>query len=255
MGASDGRRPLGERVRVTALPIAVCIFVVASSAILNKRYPRSAIMPPLRPLYQQLPGYARLTPEEKRSCASAILIAAGSDPFYRLTSAADGVRFDIDADGMAERVAWTQANSSVALLAIDRDEDGAITSGKELFGRSTWPGAAHAVSALTAMNKEMNGGATSAVVSADDRLFAQLLLWTDTNHNAISEPSELRHFGEQFADISLGYKLEDGRDLFGNHFVFEGFAHIRTAPGRNEARSAEDSWQRIRRTYVVCFAQ
>jgi hypothetical protein len=49
--------------------------------------------------------------------------------------------------------------------------------------------------------------------------------------------------------------LEDGRDLVGNHFVFEGFAHIRTAPGRNRPASAEESWQRLRRTYAVCFAQ
>ena len=109
----------------------------------------------------------------------------------------------MDANGTAERLAWTQANSSVALLAIDRDDDGAITSGKELFGRSTWPGASHAVAALPAMKKEMKGGVTGAVVSADDRLFAQLLLWTDANHNGLSELSELRHFGEHFSDISL----------------------------------------------------
>ena len=255
MSTSVRPRPFAERARLTALPIAVCVLVIASSEVANKRSPTSTIVPPRPALYQQLPGYARLTPEEKQSCASALLVATGSDPFYRLTSVADGVRFDMDANGTAERLAWTQANSSVALLAIDRDEDGAITSGKELFGRSTWPGASHAVAALTVMNKEMNGGVTGAVVSADDRLFAQLLLWTDTNHNGLSEPSELRHFGEHFADISLGYKLEDGRDLVGNHFVFEGYAHIRTAPGRNRPASEEESRQRLRHTYAVCFAQ
>ena len=251
---APSRPPRGKRVPAAALPIAVCVLVVASSEVLDKRSPRLAVLPPLLPLYQQLPGYARLTPEQQESCASALLIATGSDPIYRLTSVAEGVRFDMDANGTAERLAWTQANSSVALLGIDRDEDGAITSGKELFGRSTWPGASHAVAALTAMTAALNGGTSGAVVSIDDRLFAQLLLWTDANHNGISEPSELRHFGEQFSDISLGYKLEDGRDLFGNHFVFEGFAHIRTAPGRNRPGSAEESWRRLRRTYSVCFA-
>jgi hypothetical protein len=48
------------------------------------------------------------------------LIATGSDPFYRLTSAADGVHFDIDADGTADQVPWTRRNSSVALFAVDK---------------------------------------------------------------------------------------------------------------------------------------
>ena len=255
MSTSVRRRAFAERARVIALPIAVCVLVIAASEVLNKRSPRGETLPPLRPLYQQLPGHFRLTPDEKRSCASALLISTENEPLYRLTSAADGVRFDLDADGTPERLAWTQANSSVALLAIDRDEDGAITSGKELFGRSTWPGASHAVAALTAMTAAMNGGTSGAVVSVDDRLFAQLLLWTDANHDGISEPSELRHFGEHFSDVSLGYKLEDGRDLLGNHFVFEGYAHVRTAPGRNRPAYREESWQRLRRTYAVCFAQ
>ena len=250
----DHRRPLGERARATALPIAACVFVLASSAVLNKRSPTSAVQPPRLPLYQQLSGAIPLTPEERRSCASAILIATGSDPFYRLTSAADGVRFDIDADGTADRLAWTQANSSVAFLAIDRDEDGAVTSGKELFGRHTRPGSANGFSALSDMNMDTNGAVLQGSVNADDPLLAKLLLWTDANHNGTSERSELRPAGETFSDIGLGYQAQHGSDLFGNRFIFEGWAHVRTAPGRNSAASAEEDVQRRRRIYAVCFA-
>ena len=254
MGVSNRRPLLGERLRPAALPITACVFVVASSAVLNKRGPGVAL-PPEPPLYQRDPGATLLTSEQRRSCSSAILIATGSDPIYRLTSAAEGVRFDIDADGTAEQVPSTPRNSSVAFLAIDQNEDGRITSGKELFGRHTWPGASNGVAALTRMTLDTNGGVKRGSVSEDDPLFARLLLWTDTNHNGISERAELQAAGRLFSDLSLGYKLEYGRDLFGNAFVFEGWAHVRTAPGRNHAASWEESTQRRRRFYAVCFAQ
>ena len=213
------------------------------------------VLPPPPPLYQRLPGTAPLTREERQSCPSALLIATGNNPIYRLTSADDGVRFDLDADGEAERLAWTQASSSVAFLAIDHDGDGAITSGRELFGEHTWPGVRSGVAALSEMAKDSNGGVSRGHVNSDDPLMARLLLWTDTNHNGVSEPSELRPADEEFSGIGLGYGLEYGLDLYGNRFIFEGWARIRTGPSPNGATSWEDSTQHMRRTYVVCFAR
>ena len=45
---------------------------------------------------------------------------------YKFTSAADGVMFDMDGDGVLQRTAWTYAGDDVAFLAQDRDGDGAI---------------------------------------------------------------------------------------------------------------------------------
>ena len=184
-----------------------------------------------------------------------MLIATGSDPFYRLTSAADGVHFDIDADGTADQVPWTQRNGSVAFFAVDQNGDGQITSGHELFGGHTWPGASNGPSALIKMNLDTNGGAERGSISEDDPLFARLLLWTDANHNGISERAELQGASDHFSDVGLGYGFEYGRDLFGNAFAFEGWAHVRTAPGRNRAESAEEDVHRRRRFYAVCFAR
>lgn len=254
MGASNRQPARAIQLRPAALPIATCIFVLVSSTVVDRRSPGTQL-PPDPPLYQKSPGATRLTPEESRSCASAIVISTGSDPIYRLTSVAEGVRFDIDADGRADQLAWTHANSSVALLAIDRDGDSAITTGKELFGQHTWPGAAHAVAALIAMNEDLNGGSTRGSISEDDPLFARLLLWIDTNHNGVSERAELQAASDLFSDVGLGYGFEHGRDLFGNAFVFEGWARVRTAPGRNRAESAEEDRRRRRRFYAVCLRQ
>jgi hypothetical protein len=68
---------------------------------------------------------------------SPIIISTGRSSRYKLTSASEGVLFDIDGDGIAEQVAWTEPVSDVAFLALDRDGDGRITSGRELFAKFT----------------------------------------------------------------------------------------------------------------------
>jgi hypothetical protein len=53
-------------------------------------------------------------------------------------------------------------------------------------------------------------------VSSDDPRFARLLLWTDRNHNGVSEPSELRPASELLSDIGLAYEEHKRRDGHGN---------------------------------------
>lgn len=138
--------------------------------------------------------------------ASFIVIAIQQGANYPLTSAEDGVALDIDGDGDLDRVAWTRPNSNVAFLALDHDGDGRITSGRELFGNFTTPGASHDFTALARLAEETNGGARRHSISADDPLFARLLLWTDSNHNGVSEPSELRPASKKITDIGLATK-------------------------------------------------
>lgn len=56
---------------------------------------------------------------------------------FHLTSISDGVFFDIMGDGNPIKLAWTKANSGNAFLALDRNGNGRIDSGKELFGNFT----------------------------------------------------------------------------------------------------------------------
>lgn len=183
-----------------------------------------------------------------------IIMATGQRADYRLTPARDGVFFDLDADGIAEKVAWTLPDAEVAFLAIDRNGDGQITSGRELFGNHTHPDAADGFAALILLTKEANNGIALASVSADDPLYERLLLWTDRNHNGISEVAELQPVSDVFSDVGLGYEDHCRPDGNGNTYLSRGWAYLRTANGRNKPDPENFKEIKARRRFIYDVA-
>lgn len=184
---------------------------------------------------------------------SPLIISTNKQSKYELTSVQDGVLFDIDADGVPEQVAWTPPDSDIAFLALDRDGDGKITSGKELFGNYTLPGASNGYIALRMTALQTNGGISRGSVSSDDPVYERLLLWTDRNHNGFSESTELRHASEVLSEIGLSYKPMKLEDQYGNRFRFRGWAHLRTEKGRNKPKNSRDDYDRTIHIWDVYF--
>jgi hypothetical protein len=152
--------------------------------------------------------------------ATLIIFELDGRADVRLTSAADGVLFDLDADGVMDRVAWSLPDSNLAILAIDRNGNGSIDDGSEVFGNHTVKGATTGFAALEQF--QVNDG--SGALDSSDPLYHRLLLWVDRNHNGRSEREELSMAREVLAKVGLGYFGANKADENGNVIQYQGWA-------------------------------
>jgi hypothetical protein len=152
-----------------------------------------------------------------------VIVDVSGDGF-NLTSLANGVNFDIDADGTKQHLAWTALGSDDAFLVLDRNGNGTIDNGSELFGDVTpqpISSRPHGFIALAEYDKLEKGGNADGLITKADAVFTQLRLWQDANHNGVSEPSEL-HTLKQLGlnTIDCDYRRAGRRDENGNVFRY-----------------------------------
>jgi hypothetical protein len=136
------------------------------------------------------PYYDDPGPDPDDGKESPIVLDLGGDG-YRFTSATSGVRFDIRADGHPVQIGWTRLGTDDAFLALDRNGNGRIDSGAELFGNSmrltSGEVAPNGFDALAELDINDDGA-----VDASDPAWQHLLLWTDRNHDGMSTLDELQ---------------------------------------------------------------
>jgi len=104
------------------------------------------------------------------------------------------VEFDIDSDGFKEKLTWPD-DESAYFLVVDRNSNGKIDDGSELFGTSTldaW-GRKHQTGFGALRSFDAND---DAWIDRRDGIFESLQLWKDSNRNGKSEPEELHSLCE-----------------------------------------------------------
>ncbi|MBX3280706.1 MAG: hypothetical protein KF868_22140, partial [Acidobacteria bacterium] len=161
---------------------------------------------------------------------------------FMLTNAANGVHFDLDSNGVPERLSWTAWGADDSWLAWDKNMNGVIDNGTELFGNYTsQPSSKHpnGFEALAQYDKLEFGGNEDGKISAEDSIYSSLRLWRDVNHNGLTDPLELLPLEQVgLIAIDLDYRESKRVDVFGNRFVYR--ARIRNSNNTHIGRWAWD---------------
>lgn len=156
---------------------------------------------------------------------SPIIIDVGGNGM-RLTAASEGIFLAPSPGRPPRKLAWTEAGSDDAFLALDRNGNGTIDDLTELFGNFTEQPAEtgrNGYLALAVFDSYPNGGNQDGIIDNQDSIFDQLRLWRDANHNGISEPEELTTLAANgIASFNLDYKEDRRRDRYGNVFRYRG---------------------------------
>jgi len=158
-------------------------------------------------------------------CTSPIVINADNGR-YALSGPLNPVSFDLDADGAPDVVTWTAPASGLAFLARDRNQNGRIDDGGELFGNHTrLAGGTEAANGFDALS-ELDLNHDGAIDDADS-IWSSLLLWTDRNHDGKSSANELEPITASAVHrIDLRYHWIGRRDQFGNMFRYQAHAEL-----------------------------
>jgi hypothetical protein len=120
-----------------------------------------------------------------------------------------GIKFDVFGNGTSINTGW--GNNNDGLLALDKNGNGKIDNGTELFGGAIGAGFAK----LAALDTNKDG-----IIDAKDSDFPKLQIWTDLNQNGVTNPGELKSLTDSaVASLNLGYtndfKTINNGNLFG----------------------------------------
>ena len=120
-----------------------------------------------------------------------------------------GVNFDVLDAGQATNVGWTDDRDG--LLVLDRNGNGRIDSGAELYGQGTTLADGHkAADGFVALAEADDNG--DGVINAQDAVFAQLQVWVDANLDGQTQGGELKGLGE-LGIVAFNLKAEAGTEM------------------------------------------
>ena len=173
------------------------------------------------PFAKDLGDLIKLPWEGKYHIVDPMILDLDGDGIETMTAGQyQGALFDHNKDGIRTATGWVKPDDG--LLVLDRNGDGIINNGGELFGDSTLLAdgsrAAHGYAALVELDSNGDGK-----VDAADEKFADLRVWRDLNSDGISTASELFTLEELgIASLDTAYKNIHTGLAGGNTLVQQG---------------------------------
>jgi hypothetical protein len=163
--------------------------------------------------------------------SSPIIIPLSQDNRIQLTPPSAGVWFDLKALGTPIRTAWTAADSDLGLLFLDRNGNGAVDDGSELFGNHTplpnGETAKQGFEALAVFDQPAHGGNGDGWIDSRDAIWSSLRVWVDSSHDGISQPTEISSLeGVNISAISIEFISVMRRDAYGNTLRYKAKAIV-----------------------------
>jgi hypothetical protein len=156
-------------------------------------------------------------------CQGSPLIVDVEGTGIQLTDVRSGVEFNFTGNG-ARRMAWTRGRVRSGFIVLDRNRDGVINDGRELFGTLTAQppsDSPNGFAALGVFDESAQGGNRDSWVDRKDQIFSQLRIWIDDNHDGLSAPNELETLNQAgIKRIALRYDTANVTDEFGNSFRY-----------------------------------
>ena len=136
-----------------------------------------------------------------------VLEMSGASMVSTIDPAHSQVKFDLDANGILDNTGWV--GGKTGFLAIDRNGNGRIDDGSELFGQATdvvaQPGkkAENGYTAMAQFDSNHDG-----LLSAQDKIWGKLVVWFDANADGKSQGIEMKTL-EQVGITKIEVNYED----------------------------------------------
>ena len=151
--------------------------------------------------------------DEAEKTQSPIVIDMNGDG-VKTVAKGGHVYFDHDGNGFAENTGWVDSND--ALLVLDRNQNGLIDNGGELFGSNTMLAsgekAKNGFEALAEYDENQDG-----IINTNDSIWSKLQLWQDKNQNGLVDDDELTFLSDsQITSINVSYQNKNKTDEHGN---------------------------------------
>ena len=135
---------------------------------------------------------------------SPIILDLDGDGVETMGVSDANVMFDFDGDGIKNKTGW--AGSDDGFLVFDRNGDGNINGGGEMFGEHTlkYDGTGYAKDGFEALAQEDSNG--DDIINASDANWHNLKVWRDLNQNGITDAGELFSLDELgIESLNLNY--------------------------------------------------